>query len=200
MLLTRPQRTDQEVRTAYQPCAICYEGAVMKKIILVALPLAVLAAQLYGAEAPRVDIIPPIGTMSLKGAVVPGPSPEILAEYVSDRTVAVQLGKALFWESRVGSDNKQACASCHFSAGADNRSRNELSPGLLIRKPDLTPNPDSTFQVGGPDYQLAATDFPLTRFASPFTNDPAQRTQVNDNVSSQGVFNGTFNSVDTQGH
>ncbi len=39
----------------------------------------------------------------------------------------------------------------------------------------------------------------MTRFATPFTNDPAQRTQVNDNVSSQGVFNGTFNSVDTQG-
>ena len=171
----------------------------MKKIVLVALPLAVLAAQLHGAEPPRVDVVPPIGTMTLKGAAVPGPAPAILAEYVKDKTVAIQLGKALFWESRVGSDNKQACASCHFSAGADNRSRNELSPGLLRRNADLTPNPDSTFQVGGPNYQLAAADLPLTRFASKFTNDPAQRTQVNDNISSQGVFNGTFNSVDTQG-
>ena len=44
--------------------------------------------------------------------------------------MARALGKALFWDMQVGSDGIQACASCHFRAGADPRSRNQLSPGL----------------------------------------------------------------------
>ena len=39
------------------------------------------------------------------------------------------LGKALFWDSSVGGDG-QACASCHFNAGADPRIVNQLNPGL----------------------------------------------------------------------
>ena len=38
------------------------------------------------------------------------------------------LGKALFWDQQIGSDG-QACASCHFAAGSDNRSINALNPG-----------------------------------------------------------------------
>src|SRR5262245_30620886 len=41
---------------------------------------------------------------------------------------AIQLGKAFFWDMQAGSDG-QACGSCHFHAGADNRTRNQLSPG-----------------------------------------------------------------------
>ena len=32
---------------------------------------------------------------------------------------AIQLGKALFWDMQVGSDGIQACATCHFRAGAE---------------------------------------------------------------------------------
>jgi cytochrome c peroxidase len=31
---------------------------------------------------------------------------------------AIVLGKALFWDMQVGSDNVQACASCHFNCNA----------------------------------------------------------------------------------
>lgn len=46
------------------------------------------------------------------------------------RKELVALGKALFWDMRVGSDGVQACATCHFHAGADSRTVNQLSPGL----------------------------------------------------------------------
>ena len=64
----------------------------------------------------------------LRAIAVPGPAN--LADFVRDQ-VARALGKALFWDMQVGSDGVQACASCHFRAGADPRSKNQLSPGLL---------------------------------------------------------------------
>ena len=47
------------------------------------------------------------------------PEPSNLGSFVQDRGAAIALGKALFWDMRVGSDAKTACASCHFHAGAD---------------------------------------------------------------------------------
>jgi cytochrome c peroxidase len=64
---------------------------------------------------------------SLKEVGVP-PMPG-LANFIRDRQAAIVLGKALFWDTQVGSDGN-ACASCHFHAGADNRMKNQLSPGL----------------------------------------------------------------------
>src|SRR3954462_6173671 len=55
-----------------------------------------------------------------QGAAVPG-----LTRFVRDSGVATRLGKALFWDMQAGSDGRQACASCHFNAGADNRNRNQ---------------------------------------------------------------------------
>src|SRR5690348_15254925 len=54
--------------------------------------------------------------------------PDVSA-YVVDPEAARVLGKALFFDEQVGSDGA-ACASCHFSAGADSRIQNQLSPGL----------------------------------------------------------------------
>src|SRR5947209_20544561 len=48
---------------------------------------------------------------------------------LADRTAAIALGKALFWDMQAGSDDVQACASCHFNAGADSRPANTLNPG-----------------------------------------------------------------------
>ena len=45
-------------------------------------------------------------------------SPE---DVTDDKEAAVRLGKALFWDVQVGSENgaKYSCASCHYQAGAD---------------------------------------------------------------------------------
>jgi len=42
-----------------------------------------------------------------------------LGDFVADRSAATKLGKALFWETQAGGDGVQACAQCHFQAGAD---------------------------------------------------------------------------------
>ncbi len=127
---------------------------------------------------------------SLKTVPVPGLSAAEMRDLVKDKTAAIQLGKALFWDTRVGSDNKTACASCHFHAGADNRIKNQISPGLL--------GGDKTFQLGGPNYTLKPSDFPLTRHAN--RDDAATRTaDKNDVVSSQGVYTTAFTSPGRNG-
>lgn len=60
---------------------------------------------------------------------VPVPEPTDLDHYVRDRAAAIVLGKALFWDMQVGSDGVVACATCHFRAGADPRSINQINPG-----------------------------------------------------------------------
>ncbi|MCP9442297.1 MAG: hypothetical protein NNA20_06860 [Nitrospira sp.] len=137
---------------------------------------------------PRVPNPPPPADVvhlpgDLRSVPIPGPDEQELAEYVKDRRMAIILGKALFWDMQVGSDGLTACATCHFRAGADPRSKNQLSPGLK-----RVPQPDLTFQLGGPNYQLTESDFPLTRLAIPGQRgalDPL--TDRNDVVSSQGV-------------
>src|SRR5471030_1519882 len=64
------------------------------------------------------------GLRSLKGIQAPLPD---LTGIVTDKTAATALGKALFWEAKAGSDG-QACASCHFHAGADSRVTNQIDP------------------------------------------------------------------------
>src|SRR5262249_8442825 len=59
---------------------------------------------------------------------VPVPEPTDLSVYVKNRSAAIAMGKALFWDMQVGSDGVQACASCHFRAGADPRSINQANP------------------------------------------------------------------------
>src|SRR5215469_13999786 len=49
---------------------------------------------------------------------------------VADKQAAIELGKAFFWDSQAGSDDVQACASCHFNAGADSRVNNDVNPGF----------------------------------------------------------------------
>ena len=118
----------------------------------------------------------------LRAVAVPRPSN--LADFVKDEAMAIALGKALFWDMQVGSDGVQACASCHFRAGADPRSKNQLSPGLK-----QTPTQDLTYSTGdGPNFQLLPSHFPLTRLATPGTRGALDSaTDSNDVVSSQGV-------------
>ncbi len=113
---------------------------------------------------------------SLNSIAVPGPPPEVLAEFVADKAAAIQLGKALFWETRVGSDNKTACASCHFNAGADSRITNQLNPGRL--------GGGKVFQLGGINHTLVADELPFTKHVV---------------AGSQGVFLAKFSSSGGRG-
>lgn len=117
---------------------------------------------------------------------------------LADKTAAIQLGKALFWDMQAGSDDTQACASCHFNAGADSRVNNEVNPGQA--------GGDNTFQLGiplngsvGPNYHYKAGtpgagfggyhdgDFPFRKLAD--ENDRfSVVSDVNDVSGSQGVF------------
>lgn len=170
-----------------------FAGQVRPKVPLLLAGALVMALWVTGA--PQAET--PLKSLSLKSVPVPGPSQAALDEFVADKNAAIQLGKALFWDPRVGSDNKTACATCHFSAGADSREKNQLSPGLLRRlEGSMAADPDKTFRwQTGPNHQFVASDFPFTTFSMLQRNEPAQRTDNNDVASSQGVFNGKFDKL-----
>jgi cytochrome c peroxidase len=125
---------------------------------------ALLAALLSPASQAQVAEPAP-APEGLKG--VPVPEPGDLSTYVANRAAAIRLGKALFWDMQLGSDGKTACASCHFQAGADPRARNQVSPGLLRVNPDKSPNPDTSFQVGGPNHRPQAFGLSLPQVPGP---------------------------------
>ena len=114
------------------------------------------------------------------------PEPENLADFVQDKGALLKLGKALFWDQQLGSDGIQSCASCHFKAGADNRSKNQISPGLLALAKDIT------FQAGGPNYQLTGEDFPFFKLEDENNRLSRVKSDTNDIASSQGVFSSTL--------
>ncbi len=131
-----------------------------------------------------IDLIPAL--VSLKTVDIP-PVPG-LENFVRNKSAAITLGKALFWDSKVGSDG-QACASCHFNAGADNRLKNQLNPGPV--------NGTKTFNLtatggGGPNYKLTPADFPFLRLLDPLDRNSQVLFESNDVVSSQGTFAGSF--------
>ncbi|HKR36670.1 MAG TPA: cytochrome c peroxidase, partial [Steroidobacteraceae bacterium] len=128
-----------------------------------------------GASELFPDTNPGPGTLK---ALRPKRIPE-LDTYVRDRRAAIALGKALFWDMQVGSDGIQACASCHFRAGADPRSINQANPGGAN-------NPDLTVNVGI-NHQLSAADFPLHLLADPTSRNSQVLRDNDDVISSQGV-------------
>jgi cytochrome c peroxidase len=123
------------------------------------------------------------------------PEPPNLGDFVKDRAAAIALGKALFWDMRVGSDGKTGCATCHFHAGADSRSRNQVSPGLLRVDATGAPRPDTAFDLFAVNQTLSATDFPLLRLTNPDDRSSSLLRTTNDVVSSQGVAYVTFLDV-----
>ncbi|HYQ70440.1 MAG TPA: hypothetical protein VET88_00780, partial [Gammaproteobacteria bacterium] len=107
--------------------------------------------------------------------------------FYKDRLAAEVLGKALFWDMQVGSDGVQACGSCHFHAGADNRTRNQLNPNTLGGDLDLEIVASATTNV-----EISASDFPFHKRIDPDTGgdglDPAiVVSDANDVFSSMGV-------------
>src|SRR2546427_3717349 len=118
--------------------------------------------------------------------------------FVRNRLALRVLGKALFWDQQVGSDG-QACASCHFHAGADNRSKNQLNPGFRNQTPGVDVNAFSTELGFGPNVQLTAADFPFHKLADVNDQTSAVISDTNDVASSQGVFNADFTATGIPG-
>jgi cytochrome c peroxidase len=130
------------------------------------------------AQAQNLSAPPPLITVDV-------PEPAALMTYVKDRQSAINLGKALFWDMQVGSDGVQACASCHFHAGADQRYKNTVAPG-----------PDGAFSlVAGPNATITKDMFPLHNLTNINDRDSALTWDVDDIVGSAGVFQTTFNGV-----
>jgi cytochrome c peroxidase len=125
-------------------------------------------------------LVPPLSS-------VPVPRPSNLNDFVRDEQAARKLGKALFWDMQVGSDGVQACATCHFRAGADPRKKNQVSPGLL-----RVPDPDLGFEGQGPNYTLEAGDFPFRQLQDPRDRESPIVSDSNNVVSSQGVHHAIF--------
>jgi cytochrome c peroxidase len=116
------------------------------------------------------------------------------SQKLAARDVAAALGKALFWDMQVGSDSVQACGTCHFHAGVDNRTKAQLNSG--VNAGDTT-----TFTVVGadgvtplePNGEVGAASFPFHKLIDPnVSTDPLvnpgniART-TNDVLSSMGV-------------
>jgi len=142
--------------------------------------------QLYpvcAGEVPPEHLSP---VFSLKDVDVPKVDDK---DFIDDPDAAIRLGKALFWDSNLGQDG-QACASCHFSAGADSRVKNQVSPGLN----DLfVPAAFDSFASGdgGPNYTMYVDDFPLHQLSDiDDRNSTVLNTSGNDVISSMGTFNG----------
>jgi cytochrome c peroxidase len=126
---------------------------------------------------------------SLKTIAVP--EPNNLGEFIKDKQKAIALGKALFWEMRVGSDGMTACASCHFNAGADSRSSNQVNPATNRVHTDGSPDPDITFDFG-PNRQLMVSDFPFRQLSDILDRSSTPVFDSNDVTASQGVFAADF--------
>ncbi len=134
---------------------------------------------------------PPDPLWMAKIPKVPG-----LGNYVTNKAAAIQLGKALFWDTSAGSDGG-ACATCHFHAGADARTKNQLAPGGAhdVEPTATTFQPLPSGAAGGPNYQLTQADFPLWQFENP--NDRQSRLiyHTDDVIGSSGIFKQVFLSV-----
>ena len=112
--------------------------------------------------------------------------------YIVDELAAQQLGKAFFWDSQAGSDG-QACASCHFHAGADIRVPNQVNPGFPS-------NIDTQFHARasnpsaatGPNATLGSGDFPFHQLADKNNRNSSIAYDTNDRFASAGTFSGAF--------
>jgi cytochrome c peroxidase len=168
----------------------------LRTVLMLAASTFWLAMQPDGAEAH--GVAPP----SLKG--VPLPRTPGLVDgrnpIVVNPKSAIQLGKALFWDTAVGSDGV-ACATCHFHAGADRRIRNQLTTGTFHQNAPTATTFEATAsgRKGGPNYTLRRDDFPFYQLADPNDKQSAVVYATDDVVSSSGVALGLFQGVHPAG-
>jgi cytochrome c peroxidase len=111
--------------------------------------------------------------------------------FIKDLDAAIVLGKALFWDMQMGSD-EVACATCHYHGGADNRQRNQLSPGLNGGNGVFDPTRTGKL---GPNNKLRPRDFPFHELADPADRDSLVLFDTDDVASSSGMFFSAFNDI-----
>ncbi len=161
--------------------------------------LAATAGVMLWHGAARAQIVPPppeppvlrptLWLGSLK--TVPLPPVPGLENYVQDPAALVRLGKALFWDQNAGSDG-MACASCHFHAGADTRSKHQLSPGLKGGNGVFDFTATGT---KGPNNDLTPGDYPFHKLSDINNRNSAVLADTDDVASSSGVNPTAFLSV-----
>lgn len=70
---------------------------------------------------------------------------------------AIALGKAMFWDVRFSSDQKVACATCHYAAGSDHRTASTVTMpvnfGVHFPWPDI-----NSAKTGYTPYRLSGQD------------------------------------------
>ena len=121
--------------------------------------------------------------------IIPVPTPTTINDYIADRDAAIRLGKALFWDVRLGSDGATACATCHHQAGADPRTDNTMHPGA-----------NGAFAAGvTPGQPVPATIFPTMKFANPANRFSTVLRNIDDVVGSEGVMREEFLGLDGTG-
>jgi cytochrome c peroxidase len=138
--------------------------------------------------------VPPAALFNKPLNQVPVPEPANLFQFVKNKPAAIKLGKALFWDMQVGSDGVQACASCHFAAGVDNRMKNTVNPGTRRVVNGVV---DIFFKVRGPNETLLPTDFPFHQRNDPTFQNSLVIRDANDVVGSQGVTLTNFVAINT---
>ena len=191
-------------------CSV-FQGRGNKYPLLTFAVVAVLLG-IWTGNAQAVVETEPLLPPSLK--TVPVPEPANLALYVKDKNAAIALGKALFWDAQAGSDG-MACASCHYHAGADHRTKNQINPGSadvdgrvhfdlaytqVLKQYQLdSTGKASPAQTAGPNIALAADDFPLHRLVDPYDRNSEVVFDTNDIVGSQGVFKRNLLSIAVSG-
>jgi cytochrome c peroxidase len=166
----------------------------MRTTSLAAVFSGLLLSQLASAHGPLPISLKNAPLPKLPAGLVDGTSPIII-----DQQKAIILGKALFWDMAVGSDGV-ACASCHFHAGADSRTKNQLNPGN--KNPAVS---GETFEItasgaaGGPNHTLTRSDFPFHQRENPFSDISPVTFDTDDVASSAGTFAGEYNSAPRTG-
>ncbi|MBM4202219.1 MAG: hypothetical protein FJ189_13160, partial [Gammaproteobacteria bacterium] len=148
-----------------------------------------------GARADIGILPPPLSELRVprSPALFEGSDPIVI-----DKEKAILLGKALFWDVAVGSDGV-ACASCHFHAGADSRTKNQFAPSHAFSPRPDAPNAFDPADPRGPalaNYQLRTHDFPLHDPDRPGFDASKATHNV---VASSGTFSGTFIRPPTNG-
>ncbi len=135
---------------------------------------------------------------------IPVPTPHDLDKYVANKDAAIALGKALFWDMQVGGDGKTACATCHWHAGADVRTKNTLNPGApgsafghqTSEGPDLAA--DALANFPGVNLKLESGDFPFHRLENMDFPESDSNPVIFDSkkvVGSQGVVSKNFVNI-----
>ncbi|MFZ9407517.1 MAG: cytochrome c peroxidase, partial [Burkholderiaceae bacterium] len=172
----------------------------------------------FGAQLPRAPVeplgavgVPDINALGLLDQSGPNSASWPKMTNAGQKTKLQALGKALFWDMQVGGDGIQACASCHFNAGADNRVANQVNPGTNgvtdVTALNTTLNAAHFLGTanGALNGGLAVSESGL--LAAGFTPDAADGTpgakggsaagDIDDVVSSQGVRSGVHQGVST---